>query len=352
MGVKSMKYALGYQLPDEFDSISEIASDFKEHISEVYFALPGESSGRSALGATESIDMADAKKALETELHTIKKLGIKLTLLLNANCYGADAISVDFQNKIVESVRRLKDEFDLDSVTTTSPFVAMTIKNNIPGVEIRASVNMRVGTVKGMEYLSDYFDGYYMQREFNRDFSRISILYKWCSEHGKTLHLLANSGCLNFCSFQTYHDNMVAHETELVKNNNVKMSYPSPCWDIMKKQKDCALFLQGSWIRPEDIKNYEPYFKAVKLATRLHSNPRKVIAAYVRGRYRGNVFDLTEPGYSSLFKNHIIDNTLFPDDWFERTTKCAKNCSECSYCGSVAEKVFIDISAMSDLYLQ
>ncbi len=347
-----MKFAIGYQLPDEYDSITELAADYKEHIAEVYFALPGEASGRSVLGATESIEMSEAVSLFEKEIREIKKMGIGLTLLMNANCYGAESVSVAFEKKITETIGRMKSEFDLDSVTTTSPFVAMTIKSKYPGMDVRASVNMRVGTVKGMEYLSDYFDGYYMQREFNRDFKRIAQLHKWCGEHGKTLHLLANSGCLNFCSYQSYHDNLVAHESEIVTKENVKMKFPAPCWDFMNKQEDCTLFLQGSWIRPEDIKNYEQYFKVAKLATRMHANPRQVVAAYVRGRFRGNMFDLTEPGYSSLFRNNIIDNTLFPDDWFEKTSSCAKNCHECSYCASVAKKVFIDLSELKKMYTQ
>ncbi|MDD5603176.1 MAG: hypothetical protein PHG48_03695 [Eubacteriales bacterium] len=347
-----MKYAIGYQLPDEYDSLTEIAQDYKEHIAEIYFALPGEASGRSVLGATEGLEMSEAVKIFEKEIKDIKNMGINLTLLMNANCYGAESVSVAFRKKTQDTIGRMISEFGLDSVTTTSPFVAMSIKEKFPSMEIRASVNMRVGTVKGMDYLADYFDGYYMQREYNRDFNRLRQLHKWCGDHGKTLHILVNSGCLNFCSYQSYHDNLVAHESEIVANENVKMKYPAPCWDFMSKQKDCTLFLQGSWIRPEDMKNYEPYFKVAKLATRMHANARQVISAYVRGRFRGNMFDLTEPGYSSLFRNNIIDNTLFPDDWFVRTSSCSKNCHECDYCASVAEKVFVDLSDLKRMYTQ
>ena len=119
----------------------------------------------------------------------------------------------------------------------------------------------------------------------------------------------------------------------------------------LKEEKAAAVFLQESWIRPQDISAYEPYFSEIKLATRMHSNPRRVIVAYTRGKFSGNMFDLTEPSFSRRFKNHILDATLFPDDWFKITTNCKRNCSECGYCESVAEKMLISKKELEGLYL-
>ena len=74
------------------------------------------------------------------------------------------------------------------------------IKNNFEDLEVRASVNMEIGTIEGMEYITNYFDSYYMKREYNRDIEKVAELKKWCDENGKKLFGLANSGCLNFCS--------------------------------------------------------------------------------------------------------------------------------------------------------
>ncbi len=350
-GIK-MKFSIGYQLPDEYDSITSIATDYVEHIEEVYFAWPGAASGRTPLGILEQNNMEYVKGILEEELRTLKNLGIKLVLLYNSNCYGDKSISIAFQNEIKGLVGYLDSRFGLDTITTTSPFVAKVVKETFPHIEIRASVNMRVGTVKGMDYLSEHFDGFYMQREFNRDFKRIKTLHEWCSKHNKKLHLLANSGCLNFCSNQTYHDNLVAHESEIVKNENVDLKNPSPCWDYMEKKENWVSFLQNSWIRPEDIEQYASYFNTVKLATRMHSNPRKVLAAYVRQKFKGNMLDLTEPGYSKIFGDYIIDNTLFPEDWFEVTSGCNKDCESCNYCSETLGKVLVDINDLNAVYVQ
>ena len=84
--------------------------------------------------------------------------------------------------------------FGLASVTTTSPLIAKFIKNNFENIEVRASVHMEIGTIPAMEYISDYFDSYYMKREYNRDFDRIKELKNWCGKNSKKLFILANSG--------------------------------------------------------------------------------------------------------------------------------------------------------------
>ena len=68
-----------------------------------------------------------------------------------------------------------------------------------------------------MKYLEKDFCGFYMKRELNRDFEMIEKLHGWCKENGKKFYLLANSGCLNFCSAHNFHDNLVAHEEEISK---------------------------------------------------------------------------------------------------------------------------------------
>lgn len=343
-----MKFSVGYQLPDEYDSIAAIVSDYREHISSVYFSAPGESSARSRT----------AKKynpyVLE-ELRYIRDMDIGLTLLYNANCYGDRAVSSDFGREIVQTVGEMVEKLDITEITTTSPFVAQVVKQEFPHLKVCASVNMWIGTTQAMDYLGDHFDSYYMQREFNRDFRKIKTLSSWCKAHGKRLKMLANSGCLYTCPFHTFHDNLVAHEAEACQKDNAMSRQPSPCWDLMygKSVVDAAAtFLQESWVFPRDIAKYEPYFSEVKLATRMHYNPRRVVAAYTRGRFVGNMFDLTEPSYSRRFSEHILDATQFPNDWFEMTTNCSKDCDTCGYCQETAKKILVSKRELERMFLQ
>lgn len=342
-----MKFSIGYQLPDEYDSIAEICKDYKDHISSVYFSAPEQISARSVIAGENRTDML-------RELRYVRDLGIKLTLLYNANCYGDEAVSSRFKEKIVENIHAMRDAVNITDITTTSPFVAKTVKETFPELKVCASINMWVGTTQAMQYLGDCFDGYYMQREWNRDFEKINELSDWCTKHGKTLKMLANSGCLYTCPFHIFHDNLVAHETGACKLDNAMSSNPSPCWDMMEnlnQMEAAAVFLQESWVRPEDICKYENYFSEVKLASRMHSNPRRVVNAYVKGSFKGNMFDLTEPSYSKRFKAYILDATRFPKDWFERTANCTKKCEECGYCANVARDMMIKKADLEKMYM-
>lgn len=112
------------------------------------------------------------------------------------------------------------------------------------------------------------------------------------------MFLLANSGCLNYCSAHNFHDNLVAHESEIVKMDNAYV-FQGICREFLKDENHYqALIDNTNFIRPEDIHLYEPYFTAAKLATRVHKNPSMVVNSYVRERYSGNILELLEPSHS------------------------------------------------------
>ncbi len=335
-----MKFAVGYQLTEENEEpFVDVAGNFKSYIEEVYFPWLDMSSGRSPLTVRDGFVHWEGQRKEEADLKKLKRMGFKLNLLMNANCYGRHSLSRHFQNYLCSVVSYLDAKIGLDAVTTASLMVARTIKENFPDVDVRASVNMRIGTVKGMEYVSDFFDSFTVQRECNRDLTKIAEIKKWADKHNKYLYLLANSGCLNFCSGQTFHDNLVAHEREISETERVEGWNPSICWNYYAKRENRVSILQNSWIRPEDLHNYRDYFSTLKLATRMHSNFRKVIQAYAEGTFIGNLLDLLEPGHGPLFLPYIIDNASFPPDWFKKTTGCGRKCSRCDYCSSVLKRV-------------
>lgn len=342
-----MRFNIGYQLPDDNDSISDIVEDFPGSISGVYFAAPGHASARM------SIDMSEEGLMLE-ELRYIADKGIKMTLLYNANCYGDGACSQELKESVTKTTAKYIDAVGVSTVTTTSPFIAKSLKKEFKGLRLCASVNMWIGTAQAMRFLESYFDEYYLQREFNRDFGKIEYLSKWCGQHGKTLRMLANSGCLYTCPFHTYHDNLVAHEKNSPLLGSNSQRFPSPCWSILEQMNQldaAAAFLSSSWIRPEDIHNYDKYFTEVKLATRMHSNPRRVISAYCHGHFHGNMFDLMEPCFSCLFRDDILDAELFPTDWFEMTSNCQRNCERCNYCKTAASHMLISKKMLETRYM-
>ena len=122
---------------------------------------------------------------------------------------------------------------------------------------------------------------------------------------------------------------------------NVRADAPALCWRYYRDRENWGTVLQNSWVRLEDVHHYEPYVSAMKLATRMHANPRMVVRAYCEGKFAGNLLDLFEPGHGPIFAPYIVDNTRFPDDWFESVTNCDKRCHRCNYCASVLERVLV-----------
>jgi len=338
-----MRFAVGYQLAEEGEEpFVAMVRDYAAHVAEIYFPWMGMASGRSPLSVRRGYVDWTAQERLETELRTLREMGIRLDLLFNASCYGGRAISQHLRNEVVSVLEHLADAVGGGQiVTTTSPAVAHMVKDSFPGIEVRASVNMRIGTVKGMEYVADLFDAYHVQREHNRDLTYLRELQAWADREGKALVMLANSGCLSHCSGQTFHDNLVAHEAEVAEMHNLEGWTPHVCWRYLRDPAHWVAILQNTWIRPEDLSHYDGLFPVVKLATRMHRRPRAVLEAYTTRRYRGNLLDLLEPGFAPLLAPQVIDNSRFPADWFDRTSHCDRRCQACNYCAGVLEEVLV-----------
>lgn len=321
-----MKFSVGYQTnADLWAAIIE----FREVLGEVYFPWGPFANGRGFVADLE------AQRHMESDLNLYSKIGLRMNLLLNGNCYGRQSLARSFYKSVGDSVDELVNRWKLTSVTTTSPLIAKFVKSNFPDLEVRASINMEIGTIAGLEYVVDLFDGFYLKREFNRDLARIREIRAWCDKRGKKLYMLANNGCLNFCSLRTFHDNLVSHEREIVEMDNA-YEFPGLCHEYLScPEKRSALLTLSNFVRPEDISLYEGLFDGIKLATRTNRNPGAVVRAYLAGRFAGNILDLTEPSHAQSFYPEIIENQRFPADFGQHVTTCNHQCENCSYCSSV-----------------
>ena len=291
-----MKYMVGLQ--NRRNDLLESIIENKEHIYEVYFSWGDVPNGRNIQTQNQDYTAWEMQKWQEEALEKLSFNKIPLNVLYNANCYGKDSQSRTFFNEIGNTVDYIKNKFGLASVTTTSPLIAKFIKNNFDDIEVRASVNMEIGTVEAMEYVSCYFDSYYMKREYNRNFEKILELKKWCDANVKKLFMLGNSGCLNFCSAHNFHDNLVAHEKEISKMDNA-YNFGGICREFLSNEENYSKLIQyTNFVRPEDIHKYEGVFEAIKLATRVHNNPKLVLESYIRQKYSGDILRLLEPEHS------------------------------------------------------
>ena len=71
------------------------------------------------------------------------------------------------------------------------------------------------------------------------------------------------------------------------------------CHEFLKDEKNLSgLIEKTNFIRPEDITKYDGLFEAVKLATRVHNNPKIVLESYIKGKYTGDILRILEPSHS------------------------------------------------------
>jgi hypothetical protein len=339
-----MMLSVGYQLTPDGTFMDSILAN-AQGIREIYFPWSDFPNGRNPFTANPSFAPWEAQRRLVEDLGKASSRGIALNLLLNGNCYGAQSLSVSLLDTIGDALEYLKGRFGLKAVTTSSPVIAEFIKANHSDIETRASVNMGIGTTQGMSYLGYCFDGYYLLRELNRDFASIDRLKRWCDSRGKKLYFLANSGCLNHCSAQTFHDNLVAHEGEICRMNNA-VTFSGICRRFLKNQAEhVSLVRDMSYVRPEDIHLYERWFDTVKVATRSNAQPARVLEAYLGQSYRGNTLDLLEPNLAGELYPGVLENGRFPRDFAEIMGSCSKACTTCDYCGTVYRKVLVRLDA-------
>ena len=332
-----MKFNVGYQNnPKLKQSILEKIN----FIDEIFFPWESFATGRS-----ENISRKEMN-ILEEDLQIFSKNKLKLDLLLNGNCFGRHALSRNFYQKIGDTVDYLIEEYNLTCVTTTSCIIASFLKKNFFNLEVRASVNMEISTIEGMDYLLDVFDSFYLKRELNYNFAIIQKLYDFCHQNGKKLYLLANSGCLNYCSARTFHDNLVAHQDEISQMDNA-FNFEGVCHKYLSDKEKRTKFLSiSNFIRPEDIYLYENLCDGIKLATRTNINPSGIVEAYCSKTYRGNLLNLTEPDHSKNFLPEIIDNGKIPSNYASTRLTCSKNCQSCQFCYKVLEESKVNLDSM------
>ena len=173
------KFSVGLPIAEKAGFVEKII-EYKENISEVYFSWGSFKSGRSAQNADYKSKPFEAQEKLLRNLTLLHENGLMFNLLFNANCYGAESLSKSLFYEIGDTIDYVSEKFNVRSVTTTSPLIAKFIKTNFPNVKTRASVNMEIGTENGMEYIAEYFDGFYLKREFNKYLPTIKRLRAWC----------------------------------------------------------------------------------------------------------------------------------------------------------------------------
>ena len=332
------KYAFGYFFEKRGGrTFRDLVEEYAPFLKEVYFPWPGLLSARE-LGK----DIASLRKKLVEDLKFCRSKGLALDLLVNATCYGDTALTSVQREEYFSHLKELSS-FGLmpEIVTTTSPYIATITKKFDASVDRRASVNMRLNSTLAMEYVAETFDSFYICRDLQRDLPTVKMFAEWGKKNGKKICMLANSGCLRNCPWQTFHETLLAHNFRHIQSEIQKLNMPSTLCVGIVQSKQYEEILRASWIRPEDLYRYEPYVSVFKLSTREADRPDLILKAYTSRSFNGDLLLLLDPGFSFLVRPNVFVNKAFPKEWSEGKIagKCASNCTHCGKCTEVLNLV-------------
>ena len=305
-------------------------------VKETFFAWPGVTSCRPAPDFTPEL-----RARMIADLRWARANGIELDTLFNCNCYGDLAISPELADFVGRTLREMDAEgLFPDTVTTTSPFIATVLRKDFPCVKIRLSVNQRVHGSVGFECIEELFDSFYASREHHRDLDWLARMSAWAKAHGKTMGIQANSGCLRQCPFQTFHDNLHGHDRIAQSKVGEGFGFSVFRCKTNYERGNYEDFLRATWLRPEDVPNYEPHVSVVKLATRRHPDPVKVLEAYATYSYHGNLAELMDPAHrfpKSFDNDSFGASALWPE---VAACRDANDCRHCGKCTVLLKEVF------------
>ena len=327
------KLAVGW-----FDNkpFQEICAPYIGRIKEVFFAWPNVLASRPMDDWT-----AERRAKIISDLRWARGNGVELDTIFNANCYGDIAMTETLADLVTAKLGEMEGEgLFPEHLTTTSPFIAKVVRLRFPSVKIRFSINMDIATPIALSYVEDLFDSFYAGRNAHRRLDYVKEMSAWAKAHGKTMGMQVNSGCLRDCPFHTFHNNLHGHNRMGQSAAAEKFGFTNFLCRTVFELGRHEEFLRAIWIRPEDLPRYEPYVDVVKLATRRHPNPDKILAAYATCSYAGDLAEIMDPFYR--FPNTMDNAALGASPLWPEVRDCpdAGRCRGCGKCKRLLAEVF------------
>jgi collagenase-like PrtC family protease len=264
-------------------------------------------------------------------------------------------------DKLVEWISVLADSDCLNGILYLDFYMLKALAPHLPNnVEAVPSINNSIDTAEKffthVKYLDDlglpHPSKVILDRSLNR---RIDDLHRTVSDiraHSDSkIVLLANEGCLYQCPFKVNHDVVIGMFNDHTRSGAVSMRKASSAdFDIRKLNEDLGCidhldnnfdeFFKIPFIRPEDLKEYEGIVDVVKFSGKVKGTQfnRKVIEAYLRGSFDGNLLDILDaPGSQS--ERRYVHNDMLNNGFHKKLTTCDKRCTHCDYCRVLNRRV-------------
>lgn len=326
-----------------------IIPKFRDNIKEVYFPLPSAiaSNARSNGNMTRMEDLMVLLDILAID-------DINPALILNSSWVPLEAYTDEHISKIFEVVNSLHKR-GLKKIIMKNNYYMNTgvFHKYFPDIVLEASINCMLDTTDKVVQAVEMF-GYksvVIDRSFNRNYAEFIKLTSILKHMEVGAKLLVNEGCLYACPFKQDHDNMIGmcsyggdmfnkYKDAFLETypdyNNVAGAVNLQYGCVSMYEKQPWLFLKSPFIRPEDLCRYDDHVDTIKISGRTQPTEWiiKVIDAYVKQEYYGDIRDLTDTGpLNGNYPNKKLGKL------FQNTAYCNKLCSGCGKCETLYNSI-------------
>jgi collagenase-like PrtC family protease len=331
--VANLKFSLPYNNnPDTLKQMLNLQGYGGSSIYEVYLSGPQEYSGSGRIVSMVSMDDFVDKVNL---IHTA---GIRVNLVLNTVCGGANWYTTHAKNQLIDYLNRMHREHGVEAVTVANPVYMEEIKQRVPELEVCASVLSDIDSVqRALVAKRAGADVITPDANINRN---LSLLKEIKVVTGLKLKLMVNEGCLYRCLYRKFHFNYVSHYSKEVNQAHPEMKdFFTHCMSMTSQ--DHSQILKSGWIRPEDLESYTGITDLFKIVGRTQpgSMVLRTASAYMGKSYPGNVFDLmcsSLNAFSMTYGAYLDSTRLSEAGFFQKLSTCSQQCSSCKYCENLA----------------
>ena len=313
------------------DDIFKLKELGENKITEVFLSGPQEYSASGRVMDELNLDM------FLNAVDRIHREGLRANLIMNATCEGSEWYTTSVRNKTLDYLELVHKKHGVESVTIANPIYISEVRERLPNIEICASVLADIDCLeRAIIFTKLGANVITPDVSINRN---LELLKEIKRVTGTELKIMVNEGCLNKCPFRKFHFNYISHES---KKSGRELVFVPYCDRVIRE--DPSQILKSGWIRPEDTRKYSDITSFFKIVGRALPTSKviRAIKAYLGESWDGDLLDIVSSSLGRYALNHgtYLDNkTLGEYKFFERVTSCGQNCSQCSYCNEIAQKL-------------
>lgn len=301
-------------------------------------------------------------KSFENYITHLRSIDIDFNYTLNAN-YVGDSIFISKNKKVIQRFIEYLSDIGIKTITVSIPIMAEFVREVSSEIGLEISTIAHIDTVTQIKLWKERYNitkvcGNLLK---NRDISFLKGASKYCLQNDIIYTLIANEFCglgsTNNISAThcIYRDHCYTLHSTDYNPNKVSLNDGYPMSRCISSRSTENIWLKMNFIRPEDMQLYNTIgIDNFKITGRTGTIKYlgKVIEAYVKGSWDGNLLELWKhletigKNDDYLFK-HIcfLDNKNldgFLEFWFNNPShKCSDQlCGvSCTYCDDYARKM-------------